>query len=102
MHILEDPGVEPSHTVGLKLQTVELRLDYMGTSVLMGRVSTLDATLRDEWRISPQLEAVQQDATRRLVRREAGRFLWCDRTAKCHEGITMVGAVLVRNWRQKQ
>ena len=65
VHILEDPGVEPSHTLGLKLQTVELRLDYMGTSVLMGRVSALDATLRDEWRISPQLDAPHQDATKR-------------------------------------
>jgi len=47
----EDPGVEPHHTVGLKMFGMELRLDFMGTSVLMGRISTLEMTLRDEWQI---------------------------------------------------
>ncbi|XP_020299517.1 uncharacterized protein KIAA1109 isoform X4 [Pseudomyrmex gracilis] len=52
IHIREEPGIEPDHTVGLKLFALELRLDYMGTSVLMSRVSSLDVTLRDEWKIS--------------------------------------------------
>lgn len=52
VHIREEPGIEPDHTVGLKLFALELRLDYMGTSVLMSRVSSLDVTLRDEWKIS--------------------------------------------------
>jgi hypothetical protein len=51
VHIREDPGVEPDHTVGLKLFALELRLDYMGTGVLMARVSNLDVSLRDEWKI---------------------------------------------------
>ncbi|KAG8228087.1 hypothetical protein J437_LFUL000086 [Ladona fulva] len=51
VHIREDPGIEPDHTVGLKLFAVELRLDYMGTGVLMSRVSSLDVSLRDEWKI---------------------------------------------------
>ncbi|XP_012270662.1 uncharacterized protein KIAA1109 isoform X2 [Orussus abietinus] len=51
-HIREEPGTEPDHTVGLKLFALELRLDYMGTSVLMSRVSSLDVTLRDEWKIN--------------------------------------------------
>ncbi|XP_046477858.1 bridge-like lipid transfer protein family member 1 isoform X1 [Neodiprion pinetum] len=52
IHICEEPGTEPDHTVGLKLFALELRLDYMGTSVLMSRVSSLDVTLRDEWKIN--------------------------------------------------
>jgi hypothetical protein len=47
----EDPGVEPHHTVGLKVFGVELRLDFMGTSVLMGRGSGLEVTLKDEWQV---------------------------------------------------
>lgn len=52
VHIREEPGVEPHHTVGIKLMALELRLDYMGTSVLMTRISSLNATLRDEWKCS--------------------------------------------------
>ncbi|KAJ8666820.1 hypothetical protein QAD02_008482 [Eretmocerus hayati] len=52
IRICEEPGTEPDHTVGLKLFALELRLDYMGTSVLMCRVSSLDVTLRDEWKIN--------------------------------------------------
>lgn len=52
IHIREEPGTEPDHTLGLKLFALELRLDYMGTSVLMTRVSSLDVTLRDEWKIN--------------------------------------------------
>ncbi|XP_076277865.1 transmembrane protein KIAA1109 homolog tweek isoform X5 [Lasioglossum baleicum] len=52
IRIREEPGIEPDHTLGLTLFALELRLDYMGTSVLMSRVSSLDVTLRDEWKIS--------------------------------------------------
>ncbi|XP_035233052.1 transmembrane protein KIAA1109-like, partial [Stegodyphus dumicola] len=52
MHLKEEWGQEPDHTVALKLGALESRLDYMGTSVLMGRVSSLDITLKDEWRVS--------------------------------------------------
>ncbi|XP_050533025.1 transmembrane protein KIAA1109 homolog isoform X6 [Daktulosphaira vitifoliae] len=49
--IKEDPGLEPRHTVGLKLLAFELRLDYMGTAVLMSRVSLLEVILKDEWKL---------------------------------------------------
>ncbi|KAF8784884.1 Transmembrane protein KIAA1109 like protein [Argiope bruennichi] len=55
MHLKEEWGQEPDHTVALKLGALESRLDYMGTSVLMGRVSSLDITLKDEWRVSTVL-----------------------------------------------
>lgn len=51
MLIREDPGSEPRHTVGLKLSALELRLDYMGTAVLMSRVSLLEVVLKDEWKV---------------------------------------------------
>ncbi|XP_052898709.1 bridge-like lipid transfer protein family member 1 [Anopheles moucheti] len=52
IHIREDPGSEPDHKVGIKLMALELKFDYMGTSVLMTRVSSLNAQLRDEWKFS--------------------------------------------------
>lgn len=49
MHIIEEPGSNPSHNCGLSLNAVELRLDYMGTSMLMARISNLSVALKDEW-----------------------------------------------------
>jgi hypothetical protein len=49
--VKEDYGNEPQHTLSCSLHTLEKRIDYMGTSILMLRVSDLDITLRDEWRI---------------------------------------------------
>lgn len=54
-HIWEEQGVEPHHKLGLTLAALELRLDYMGTSVLMTRISSLNVTLRDEWKCSTEL-----------------------------------------------
>lgn len=67
VHIREEPGIEPDHTVGLKLFALELRLDYMGTSVLMSRVSSLDVTLRDEWKINRNSGGDAFMPTRRFV-----------------------------------
>lgn len=66
VRVREEPGErpEPDHTVGARLHALELRLDYMGISVLMCRVSALDVTLRDEWRLQT-LPALRHDATRR-------------------------------------
>lgn len=54
VHISEEQGIEPHHTLGIMLMALELRLDYMGTSVLMTRISSLNATLRDEWKCSTE------------------------------------------------
>ncbi|XP_025833255.1 uncharacterized protein KIAA1109-like, partial [Agrilus planipennis] len=51
-HIKEEPDLEPDHTIGLRLKALELRLDYMATSVLMTRVSDLSVNLRDEWKLN--------------------------------------------------
>lgn len=47
--VREERGTEPDHLVGLKLGAVEFRLDYMGTAVLMSRISSLETILKDEW-----------------------------------------------------
>ena len=51
LSVKEVKGMEPQHKLSLSLHTLENRIDYMGTSILMLRVSDLDITLRDEWRI---------------------------------------------------
>jgi len=50
-HVLEDSGTEPQHKLGARLDAMEVRFDYMGTSVLMGRVSHLEVKLKNEWQI---------------------------------------------------
>lgn len=75
-HIWEEQGVEPHHKLGLTLAALELRLDYMGTSVksnfrflffhfrltnfynyqcLMTRISSLNVAMRDEWKCSTEI-----------------------------------------------
>lgn len=51
-HIKEESGVEPYHTIRLSFMALELRLDYMGTSVLMMRISSFSAAMKDEWKTS--------------------------------------------------
>lgn len=51
-HIKEESGIEPYHTMGLSFMALELRLDYMGTSVLMTRISSFSAAMKDEWKTS--------------------------------------------------
>ena len=46
--VLEDSGAEPQHNLGARLDAMEIRFDYMGTSVLMGRVSHLEVKLKNE------------------------------------------------------
>ncbi|XP_055681343.1 bridge-like lipid transfer protein family member 1 isoform X2 [Lutzomyia longipalpis] len=49
MRVQEEPGCQPHHMMGIKFLALELRLDYMGTSVLMKRISSLNAALEDKW-----------------------------------------------------
>lgn len=67
IHIWEEPGVEPHHTFGLKLMALELKLDYMGTSVLMTRISSLNATLRDEWKCSTEVNKILPNNRRTII-----------------------------------
>lgn len=50
LHICEEPSYEPDHKIGIKFKALELKFDYMGTSVLMTRISDFGAALRDEWK----------------------------------------------------
>ena len=66
--ISEDPGENPDHCAGFQLCVMEVRLDYMGSSILMGRISDLNLSLADEWQVdrSPTMES-QPLATKRLA-----------------------------------
>ena len=66
LKIKEDPGTEPDHTFGVKLFACQSRLDYMSTSVLMMRISSCGATLRDEWTVlTSQQQSNNDDSTKR-------------------------------------
>lgn len=65
----EDPeiGKEPTHKAGIGLQAMECRMDYMGSSVLMARLSSLDVALKDEWHVDTKAEKDTPLATKRFV-----------------------------------
>lgn len=48
----EDNGTEPWHQFGLQLDVMEVRFDYMSTSVLMGRISHLLLRINDDWHVT--------------------------------------------------
>ena len=52
IHPKEDNGTEPYHQCGLELDVMEVRFDYMSTSVLMGRVSHLLFKVRNDWHVT--------------------------------------------------
>ena len=58
----EDSGIEPFHKVGIQLDVIEVRIDYMSTSVLMGRISTLSTTLNDDWHVTDVKDSVDKPA----------------------------------------
>ncbi|XP_059220169.1 bridge-like lipid transfer protein family member 1 isoform X10 [Stomoxys calcitrans] len=62
-HIKEESGVEPCHTIRLSFMALELRLDYMGTSVLMTRISSFSAAMKDEWKTSLLKSCATDDAS---------------------------------------
>ena len=52
VHLREDNGTEPFHQFGLELDVMEVRFDYMSTSVLMGRISHLVCRINDDWHVT--------------------------------------------------
>lgn len=65
----EDPklGKDPLHRAGLSMDALEGRVDYMGSSILMARLSDMTLTLRDEWKIDKVQDFDAPLATTRLV-----------------------------------
>ena len=51
--------------MGFELIAIEIKLDYMGSSVLMNRFSGLRVELNDEWRVDAGLGDKQPLATKR-------------------------------------
>ncbi|XP_040563283.1 bridge-like lipid transfer protein family member 1 [Lepeophtheirus salmonis] len=52
----EDSGIEPFHEMGVSSDVIEVKFDYMGTSVLMGRVSHLSVLGHDDWHVTDHVK----------------------------------------------
>lgn len=52
VHLREDNGTEPFHQFELQFDVMEVKFDYMSTSVLMGRVSHLVLRVNDDWHVT--------------------------------------------------
>ena len=77
IRVLEDCGKEPKHKVGAKLDAMEVRIDYMGTSVLMSRVSHLEVTLENEWQVGlDRPNCAEAGSTRRAMVFVFGDLKW--------------------------
>uniref|UniRef100_A0A674BXF0 KIAA1109 n=1 Tax=Salmo trutta TaxID=8032 RepID=A0A674BXF0_SALTR len=51
-HISEHPNQQPSHNIQITMGSTEARVDYMGSSILMGVFSNADLKLKDEWKVN--------------------------------------------------
>lgn len=51
-HISEHPNQQPSHKIQITMGSTESRVDYMGSSILMGIFSNADLKLQDEWKVN--------------------------------------------------
>ena len=51
LNVKELYGQEPDHVITAKLNALQTRIDYMGSPILMLRMSNLDLRLKDEWKI---------------------------------------------------
>lgn len=55
LNVKEYYGLEPDHVITAKLNALQTRIDYMGSPILMLRMSNLDLRLKDEWKIDTGL-----------------------------------------------
>ena len=51
-HISEHPNQQPNHKIQITMCSTESRVDYMGSSILMGIFSNADLKLQDEWKVN--------------------------------------------------
>ncbi|XP_062586140.1 bridge-like lipid transfer protein family member 1 isoform X2 [Saccostrea cucullata] len=67
VEVNEDPeqGKQPLHSMGVSLYTIECRMDYMGSSVLMARLNEFRIALKDEWLVQDKLTSDTPLATTR-------------------------------------
>ncbi|XP_035828649.1 transmembrane protein KIAA1109 homolog isoform X2 [Aplysia californica] len=65
--VCEDPelGRDPDHQAGLSTALLETKLDYMGSSILMTRLSQLQLVLKDEWHVDANIHNDAPLATNR-------------------------------------
>ena len=48
----QQPSHAPSHTIGAGLGLLTLRVDYMGSSIVMQRLDKVNIRLSDEWKLA--------------------------------------------------
>ncbi|XP_074650444.1 bridge-like lipid transfer protein family member 1 [Tubulanus polymorphus] len=65
LNVCEGSGKQVDHQAGLELVAIEGRLDYMGSSIMMARMSKLSINLRDEWRMDTSPDRDMPLATKR-------------------------------------
>lgn len=56
LNVKEYYGLEPDHMITAKLNALQTRIDYMGSPILMLRMSNLDLKLKDEWKIDTEIK----------------------------------------------
>jgi hypothetical protein len=79
VQVNEDPdlGTDPVHRAGLTLDAIEGRVDYMSSSVIMTRLSSLEVSMRDEWHVEKDVEEdVPVATTRYFFFWSLIRYLW--------------------------
>ena len=60
-------GMQPLHCAAATLQVLECKMDYMGSSVLIARLSQLGVKLKDEWHVQAKADNDTPLATQRYV-----------------------------------
>ncbi|BFZ14882.1 hypothetical protein BsWGS_17921 [Bradybaena similaris] len=65
--VCEDPklGQDPDHQAGLSTSALETKIDYMGSSIIMTRLSDLHLLLKDEWHVDSDAQMDTPLATNR-------------------------------------
>lgn len=62
--IEEELGREPSHRAQFNLHILQVKLDYMGTSMLMCRINDINLRVEDEWHVvTHRLSRVHEPAS---------------------------------------
>lgn len=76
----EDPeqGKQPLHSMGVSLHTIECRMDYMGSSVLMARLNELRISMKDEWHVQNKPSSDTPLATNRCSYKRTQCLLSCN------------------------
>uniref|UniRef100_A0A8C4P7Y3 Bridge-like lipid transfer protein family member 1 C-terminal domain-containing protein n=1 Tax=Dromaius novaehollandiae TaxID=8790 RepID=A0A8C4P7Y3_DRONO len=79
-HISEHPNQQPNHKIQITMGSTEARVDYMGSSILMGIFSNADLKLQDEWKINlyNALDSSISDKSKSMLKSKSEIFVHGD------------------------